>query len=58
MRALQIKDKDYFHLRHELGENWSIYIAEVVSTVIESCCDKKVKKEFLDGAVTLEILLN
>jgi hypothetical protein len=50
--------KEYFHLRHDLGENWSIYVAEVVSTLLESCCNKKIKKEFLDGAITLEIQLS
>lgn len=49
-----LKDKDIFHLRHDLGENWSIYTAEVVSTIVERCCGRKVKKDYLEGAVTLE----
>ncbi len=51
------KDKETFHLRHDLGENWSVYIAGVLSTLIEECCNKKVKKYFVDGAVTLEMCL-
>jgi hypothetical protein len=50
-----INNKEYFHLRHDLGEKWSIYLAEVTSTFIEYFTSKKVKKEFLEGAVTLEL---
>lgn len=50
-----IKDKEVFHLRHNLGESWNFYISEVVSTLLERCCGKKVKKELLEGAVTLEL---
>ena len=53
-----INNKEYFHLRHNLGENWSTYVAEAVSELLESCCKTKVKKEFLDEAVTLEIPLS
>lgn len=52
-----VGNKVILHLRHNLGENWSFYISEVVSTTLESCCNKKVKKEILDGAVTLEMPL-
>jgi hypothetical protein len=50
-----LKDKEAFHLRHDLGEKWSMYVAELLSALIERCCDKRVKKEFSEGAVTLEI---
>jgi hypothetical protein len=50
-----INNREYFHLRHTLGEKWSIYVSEAVSTFLESCCQKKVKKEFLEDAVTLEL---
>jgi hypothetical protein len=50
-----MNDKEIFHLRHDLGENWSLYVAEVLSTLIERCCNKRVKKEFSAGAITLEI---
>jgi len=52
-----INNKEYFHLRHNLGEKWSIYIAEAASALIESCYNTKARKEFLEGAVTLEISL-
>jgi len=50
-----INNKEYFHLRHNLGENWSIYVAEAVSVLLENCCNKRVEKEFLEGAITLEL---
>ena len=50
-----VNNKEYFHLRHNLGEKWSIYLAEAVSVLFEYCCNIRVKKEFLEGAVTLEI---
>ncbi|MGA3061438.1 MAG: hypothetical protein ABSD92_13870 [Candidatus Bathyarchaeia archaeon] len=52
-----VKDREILHLRHNLGENWSFYISEVVSTLLERCCNRKVKREILDGAVTLEVPL-
>ena len=52
-----VGNKEILHLRHSLGENWSFYISEVVSTMLESCCKRKVKTEILDGAVTLEMPL-
>jgi hypothetical protein len=52
-----VKDNQIFHLRHNLGENWSFYISEVVSTLLETCCNRKVKREIIDGAVTLEVPL-
>ena len=50
-----VKDKEVFHLRHNLGENWGFYVSEVVSTLIEHCCNRKARKEILDGAVTIEV---
>jgi len=53
-----INNKEYFHLRHDLGEKWSICLAEGFSTLFESCGMEGVKKEILDGAVTLEVPLS
>ena len=50
-----VKDEEVFHLRHKLGENWSFYVSEVVSSILAHCCNRKVKREILDGAVTLEM---
>jgi len=51
------KDKEYFHLRHEMGEKWSLYLSKLLATVFQSCCNRKMKVELLESAVTLEIPL-
>ena len=28
-------NKEIFHLRHNLGEKWSVYVSEVISTLFE-----------------------
>jgi hypothetical protein len=50
-----VKNIEVLHLRHNLGENWSFYISDVVSSLLEACCNRKVKREIIDGAVTLEV---
>lgn len=47
--------KDIIHLRHELGKNWSLFIANQVSTMFESILSKNVKSEIFDSYATLEI---
>jgi hypothetical protein len=51
----KVGNKEIFHLRHNLGENWSYYVSEVITNLLEACCNQKVKSEFLDTAVTLEV---
>jgi hypothetical protein len=48
------KGKEIFHLRHDLGENWSFFIAEFVTTFFERLLGKKVKIEIMEGALTIE----
>jgi len=50
-----VKNIEVLHLRHNLGGNWSFYVSDVVSTLLEACCNRKVKREIIDGAVTLEV---
>jgi hypothetical protein len=50
--------KDVFHLRHNMGENWSLFVSEAVSTLLEHCSGQKVRKEFTKSTVTLEIALD
>jgi hypothetical protein len=49
--------KEIFHLRHDLGENWSLFVSEVVSTLFECGLNQKVKKEFLESSVTIDVPL-
>jgi len=50
-----IQDTEYFHLRHDMGEKWSIYLSELLATVFHSCCNRRMKIELMESAVTLEI---
>ena len=46
---------EVFHLRHGLGNKWSIFIAEVTSTMFEYLLNKKVETEILENSVTITI---
>ena len=45
--------KEIFHLRHNLGDKWSVYVAEVISYMFLHYLDEKFEVEFLEGSVTL-----
>lgn len=47
--------KEILHFRHNLGANWTKFIATAASSVFESILGKKVKVELLKGSVTLTI---
>ncbi len=49
------RDKEILHLRHDLGTNWSIYLAEAASEMFNSTLNKKVKTEILGDSVTVTI---
>ncbi|PVX23013.1 MAG: hypothetical protein CW691_11905 [Candidatus Bathyarchaeum sp.] len=49
--------KEIIHLRHELGKNWSLFIANQVSTMFESILSKTVKSEIFDNSATLELTI-
>jgi hypothetical protein len=42
-----------FHLRHNFGENWNIFISEALSTVFENFVNVKPKIEFSKEAITI-----
>jgi hypothetical protein len=48
------KNGEYIHLRHELGKKWSVFLAETVSTIFKSLCNKEVKTETFDNCITIE----
>ncbi|UCC57654.1 MAG: hypothetical protein JSW14_04535 [Candidatus Bathyarchaeum sp.] len=48
-------NKEVFHLRHGLGNKWSIFIAEVTSTMFKYLLNKKVETEILESSVTITI---
>lgn len=47
------QDKEIFHLRHELGNKWSIYLAEAASEMFKFILNKEVAIEFSDSSVTI-----
>jgi hypothetical protein len=49
---------DVFHLRHNLGEKWSIFLAEEISALIAYCSCEQVKKELTQNTVTVEVALD
>ena len=49
------RDKEIFHLRHDLGTNWSIYLAEISAEIFRSSLNKEIKTEILGDSVTLTI---
>lgn len=50
-------NKDVFHLRHNYGEKWSTYVAEVISGLFENL-GKKIEIEFLESALTVKAPLD
>ena len=49
--------KDIIHLHHELGKNWSTFIAYQVSTMIESILHKTTTTEIFENSATIEITI-
>ena len=49
------RGKEIFHLRHDLGINWSIYLAEAASEMFKTVLDKKVTTEVSDSSATITI---
>ena len=49
------RDKEIFHLRHELGTKWSIYLAEAASEMFKSVLNEEVTTEISDSSVTITV---
>jgi hypothetical protein len=48
-------NKDIFHLQHDFGRGWSIYIEQYLISFLGSIIDADAKTRIYDYAVTLEI---
>ncbi len=46
---------DIFHLQHDLGRGWSVYLEKYVLAYLKSMADTEVKTRVYDYAVTFEI---
>lgn len=51
------RDKEIFHLRHDLGTKWSIYLAETASEMFKSILNEEITTEISDSSVTLTIYI-
>lgn len=49
------RDKEIFHLRHDLGTKWSIYLAEAASEMFKSVLNEEVTTEISDSSVTITV---
>jgi len=48
-------NQDIFHLRHNLGRKWSIFVSNYLTHMFKSILDLDVKSELLDQAMTITI---
>ena len=49
------RDKEIFHLRHDLGMKWSIYIAGAAYGISNSILKEEIGIEFSDSSITITI---
>ena len=48
-------DKDIFHLQHDFGKGWSIYLEKYLCSFLGAMSDAYTKTRVYDYAVTLEV---
>lgn len=48
-------DKDIFHLQHDFGRGWSVYLEKYLLSFVSSMTDAYTKTRIYDYAITLEI---
>jgi hypothetical protein len=48
-------NKDIFHLQHDLGPKWSVFLEKYVISVLRTITDAEAKTRTYDYAVTLEV---
>ena len=46
-------DEEVFHLRHNLGNKWSLFITTVISKMFDYFLNEKIETDVLIGAVTI-----
>lgn len=49
------RDKEVFHLRHNMRKNWSFFVAEVISTLFEYDLNKEVKNRIFRWLINYRI---
>jgi hypothetical protein len=48
-------NNDIFHLQHDLGPKWSIFLGKYVTSVLRTITDAEAKTRTYDYAITLEV---
>jgi predicted DNA-binding ribbon-helix-helix protein len=48
-------NKDIFHLQHDLGPEWSVFLEKYITSFLGSMTDKEATTRVYDYAVTLEV---
>ena len=48
---------DIFHLQHDFGHNWSIYLENYILSFLHSLTDTDAKTRVYDYAVTLKVTI-
>lgn len=48
-------NKDIFHLQHDLGRGWSVYLEKYIISFLHALADVEVNTRIYDYAVTLEV---
>ena len=49
----KMDNKEIFHLRHNLGNNWSVFITEVICQIFKNLLNEELETESMIGSVTL-----
>ncbi|MHA2407706.1 MAG: hypothetical protein ACXACA_04995, partial [Candidatus Ranarchaeia archaeon] len=49
------ENQDLFHLQHNLGRKWSIFVDNYLKTLLKTIINTKVESRIYDFAVTLKI---
>lgn len=49
------KNEEMFHLRHHFGENWSLYVSELISTIFQNRLHIKPRIETVGHTITIRI---
>jgi len=48
-------NKDIFHLQHDFGRGWSVYLEKYILSFLRSLTDVDAKTRIYDYAITLEV---
>jgi hypothetical protein len=50
-----LESQDLFHLQHNLGRKWSVFVESYLRTILKTITNTKVESRIYDYAVTLKV---